>query len=367
MYIIWHDNDYDFARWVYLNSDLSKQSEKVLLRPIPKTNTKKNLLEIFEENTDFDILPVIKYETPDIILQYLDNHTKISQILFVTEFMTHTPQHHHPLQRFSRIYGASKLKLPVALVLPNTKIKLERKNGKYVPTRYKTNPLIYRIFLRTTKINKNPTLIFLWPEFEGYLKNDKKHPTAPFIDEQISRWFYFLNKAIKNKGSDYTSGSESTNQIQMMMETSKYKELKQIELINKWDSLYKLKTISILPTLELISIFKLDTKKLPSYFIKREFSLLFKPKGLHAPSTPFRTDPYAGMLCAYDNLFCRDENGLRNVNLILKAENIKYSETSFEETKHDKRNCPFLTENVSQKKSIDNINICALKGAVFPT
>jgi len=71
MYIIWHDNDYDFARWVYLNSDLSKQSEKVLLRPMPKTNTKSNLLDIFEENTDFDILPVIKYETPDIILQYI--------------------------------------------------------------------------------------------------------------------------------------------------------------------------------------------------------------------------------------------------------------------------------------------------------
>lgn len=355
MYIIWHDNDYDFGRWVYLNSDLSKQSEKVLLRPIPKTNRKSNLLDIFEENTDFDILPVIKYETPDIILQHVDEKNKESQILFVTEFMTHTPQHHHPLQRFSRIYGASKLKLPVALVLPNSKIKLERKNGKYLPTKYKTNPLIYHIFLRTTKINKNPTLIFLWPEFEGYLKNDKKHPTAPFMDEQISRWFYFLNKVIKNKNLDFNSDKEFAKQIQLMMKNSDYKDLKQIDLIKKWDSLYKLETIRILPTSDILNEFKLDNKKLPAYFLKREFSLLFEPKGLHAPSTPFRTDPYAGMLCAFDNLFCRDDNGFRNVNLILRAENIKHDETSFEEIKHDKDNCPFLIESVSKKRKIDKI------------
>ena len=355
MYIIWHDNDYDFARWVYLNSDLSKQVEKVLLRPIPKTNTKSNLLDIFEEDTDFDILPVIKYETPDIILQNIDEKTKKSQILFVTEFMTHTPQHHHPLQRFSRIYVASKLKLPVDLVLPNSKIKLERKNGKYVPTKYKTNPLIYHIFLRTTKINQKPTLIFLWPEFEGYLKNDKKHPTAPFIDEQISRWFYFLNKIIKNKDSDYNSDLEFKKQIQLMIKNSNYRDLKQIDLIKNWNSLYKLETIRIIPTKDIITEFKLDKKKLPPYFMKRDFSLLFEPKGLHAPSTPFRTDPYAGMLCAFDNLFCRDENGLRNVNLVLRAENIKYNETSFKEINHDKDNCPFLIENISRKKSVDKI------------
>lgn len=355
MYIIWHDNDYDFARWVYLNSDLSKQGEKVLLRPIPKTNKKSNLLDVFEEDTDFDILPVIKYETPDIILQYIDDKTKKSQILFVTEFMTHTPQHHHPLQRFSRIYGASKLKLPVALVLPNSKIKLERKNGKYVPTKYKTNPLIYHVFLRTTKVNKNPTLIFLWPEFEGYLKNDKKHPTAPFIDEQISRWFYFLNKVVKKNGISYNSDTEFKNQVQLMIKNSNYRDLKQSELIQKWDSLYKLETINIIPTKDIITKFKLDKKKLPSLFMKREFSLLFAPKGLHAPSTPFRTDPYAGMLCAFDNLFCRDENGLRTVNLVLRAENIKYYETSFEEIKHDKNGCPFLIENLSQKEDINKI------------
>lgn len=355
MFVIWHDNDYDFARWVYLNSNLSKISEKTLLRPIPKTNTKNNLVSIFSEKTDFDILPVIKFETPDIIIQYIDKHSKKSKILLVTEFMTHTPQHHHPLQRFSRIYGASKLKIPVALVLPNSKIKLERKDGNYKPTKYKTNPLIYHIFLRTTNINKTPTLIFLWPEFEGYLKNDKKHPTAPYIDEQINRWFYFLNKVIQNHNFDYTNDPEFVKQIMMMVDNSDYKNLKQKDLIKKWDSLYKLETIQILSTSNIINRFKLDKKKLPKSFIKREKTLLFQPKGLHAPSTHFRTDPYAGMLCAFDNLFCRDKNGERSVNLVLRAENIKYNETSFEEVKHEKVSCPFLIENISQKLSIGRI------------
>lgn len=357
MYVIWHDKDYDFGRWVYLNSNLPKIKEKTVLRPIPKTNKKSTILGIFEEKTDYDILPVIKYETPDIIIQHIDDSTKKSEILFVTEFMTHTPQHHHPLQRFSRIYGASKLKIPVALVLPNSKTKLERKKGIYKPTKYKTNPLIYHIFLRTTKTNDNPTLIFLWPEKEGYLKYDKKHPTAPFIDNEIKRWFYFLNNYIENNNVDFSKDREIQTQIKMMEKISDYDYLNQNELAKKWKTIYKLETIRIIPTKDVIDEFDLDNNKLCPTFMENTLTLIFEPKGLHAPSTPFRTDPYAGMLCAFDNLFCRGENNKRTINLILKAENINYSETSFKEITHDKKRCPFLISGISQtlsKKELEN-------------
>ncbi|ODS40368.1 MAG: hypothetical protein A7315_08805 [Candidatus Altiarchaeales archaeon WOR_SM1_79] len=356
MYVLWHDRDYDFGRWVYLNSDLSKIKEKTVLRPIPKTNAKSTILSIFEEETDYDILPVIKFETPDIIIQHIDENTKKSKIVFVTEFMTHTPQHHHPLQRFSRIYGSSKLKIPVALVLPNLKEKIERKEGVYKPTKYKTNPLIYHIFIRTTKINRTPTLIFLWPEKEGYLKYDKRHPTAPFIDDQINRWLYFLNKCIKDSNFNYEKDGELKKQIDMMMNLSNYKEFKQKELAKNWDSIYKLKTIRIIPTIDVINEFKLDKKRLNKNFMKNGLTLIFEPLGLHAPSTPFRTDPYAGMLCAFDNLFCRTEDDKREINLILRAENIEYKKTSFREIKHKKDKCPFINIGITQKLSIDQLN-----------
>lgn len=355
MYIIWHDRDYDFGRWVYLNSNLSKIKEKTLLRPIPKTNSKSAILNVFEEKTDYDILPVIKFETPDIIVQHIDDSSEKSKVIFVTEFMTHTPQHHHPLQRFSRIYGASKLKIPVALVIPNSKIKLERKGGIYKPTKYKTNPLIYHIFLRTTKSNKNPTLIFLWPDKEGYLKYDKRHPTAPLIDEQIKRWLYFLNKYVENNNIDFLKDKEIKTQIEMMEKISHYDYLSQEELSKKWKEIYKLKTIRIIKTADAIKEFGLDKNKLKKKFIENELTFIFEPKGLHAPSTPFRTDPYAGMLCAFDNLFCRGDDGKRTINLLLKAENIKHSETSFKEIEHDKEKCPFLVTEISQNLSTEDL------------
>ncbi len=94
MFVIWHDNDYDLARWVYLNSSLSKIGEKVLLRPIPKTNSSGTLLRSLTGDFDHHILPVIKYETPDIIIQRIDEKSRDSEVIFVTEFMTHTVNSH---------------------------------------------------------------------------------------------------------------------------------------------------------------------------------------------------------------------------------------------------------------------------------
>lgn len=355
MFVIWHDRDYDFGRWVYLNSNLSKIKEKTILRPIPKRNVKTTILNIFEEKTDYDILPFIKYDTPDIIIQHIDESNKKSKIIFVTEFMTHTPQHHHPLQRFPRIYVASKLKIPVALVMPNSKIKLERKNGVYKPTKYKANPLIYHIFLRTIKIDNNPTLLFFWPDIGGYLRYDKNHPTAPFINNQVKRWFYFLNKYIGIRNVNFLKDKEIKTQIEIMEKTSDYDYLSQKELVKKWKKIYKLKTIKIIKTEDAIKIFGLDKIKLKDRFIKNELTFIFEPKGLHAPSSPFRIDPYAGMLCAFDNFFCRGNDGKRTINLILRAKNINHYDTSFKEIQHVKEKCPFLIGGISNTLSVEEL------------
>lgn len=358
MIIIWHDNDYDLARWVYLNSFLKESKEKILLRPIPKTNSANTILRCLDGRYDYHILPVIKYETPDIIIQRINEKDNDSEILFVTEFMTHTPQHHHPLQRFSRIYGASNLKIPSVLLIPNTKIKLERRNDVYRPTSYRANPLIYHIFLKTTKVNKTPTLLFMWPDHEGYLKYDKNHPTAPQINEQVKRWFDLLNIIIQSEESNLIDCLPVKEQQEFMVATGKYQPLPHDEFIKNWQNIYKLTTIRIVNTQEALKEFKLDLKRLPEYFQKNEKTLIFEPEGLNAPATPFRTDPYAGMLCAFDNLFCRDKNGDRVLNLIFRAKNIKYEVSEnrniFVDLEHNKTTCPFL-KKVAREVAIKHL------------
>lgn len=361
MFIIWHDNDFDFARWVYLNSELKNFQEDVYLRPIPKNNSSNLLIEKLKKKHEFNLLPVIKYETPDIVVQYVSSNERVSRILFVSEFMTHTPQHHHPLQRFARIYGASSLGIPNSLVLPAQKVKLERKNKDYKPVMYHTNPLIYDIFLRTSYVNNTSSLMFLWPERNGYLRTDKKHPTAPLLEGQIIDWIDFLNSCIN--GNSYRK-----SQIEFMLAHSNYPkvELTHQYLIEHFSDIYGLQTVEIIDTQEAINRFNLDHTILNNIFLNNKYSLIFSPQGLNPPSSTFRTDPYAGMLCAFDNLFCRNENGERSVNLILVAKDVhavslnfmRYSSNTMIDRKtgapiirqrsfsHDSEICPFLHFNL---------------------
>ena len=343
MFTIWHDNDYDFAFWVYENSSLNQCKEETILRKLPNNNKPESLLGSLKTESDFLILPVIKYENPDIIIQHINKETKESRIVFVTEFMTHTPQWQHPAQRFSRIYGASRLGLPVSLVLPKTKIKLEKgRSGSYRETSYVCSPGIYTLFATTSIINSCPTLLFHWPDVEGYLKNDPLHPTAPFKEGEIVEWFAFLDLALSFKCT------LSNSFIQSHIEKLKKRGLKTV-LASNYDTIK-----GIFSTSKAISEYKLDVNRLTTSFITNKETLVFEPTGLAPPTSYFRTDPYAGMLCAFDYLFCRDRNAKRVVNLILKASDVELSKllesgTFIDKGGHNLVECPFSDFSVIKK------------------
>ena len=159
MYTIWHDNDFDFALWVYENSNLKR--EKVLLRPIPKTNSKSLIQSHLSEEFDYQILPVVKLESPDIIIQKIEKDS--SEIILVTEFMTHTPQWQHPAQRFARIYTSALLCIPVALIPNQKKMKFEKKRDTYKEVIYTCSPSVYSLFHKTALLTNGPVLLFFWP------------------------------------------------------------------------------------------------------------------------------------------------------------------------------------------------------------
>jgi hypothetical protein len=332
MFEIWHDNDFDLAHWLYLNSALSDQ--EVVLRQIPKTNSPSDLLKHFKNDSDLSILPSIKYETPDIILIRNDGKSK-PKIELVIEFMTHTPQHDHPLQRFTRIYGSAWLGIPSVLIIPEKKEKLEKgQKDSYKPTIYRANPLIYHLFLKTSAITKTPTLLLMWPEQDGYLKYDKRHPTAPKIEKNIALLIELVNGIVENRSTSSLVESHTSKQAS----AQKY---------NPNGNNYDLTSGEVMKTAKLLSRFEKYLKgEVVNRLNERVESFVYTPKGLKDASSSFRTDPYAGKVCAFDILFCRDLAGVRTRNLVLQANKVpsksKNSPTLINEA-HDETNCPFIS------------------------
>lgn len=334
-YIIWHDNDYDLAFWVYKNSILNRFN--VELRCIPKTNSYKQILDSFSEDHTRTVLQYIKFETPDIIIQKVDS-TRNNPVLCVTEFMTHTPQWQHPAQRFSRLYSASLLKTPSALVLPERKIKWEKgPRQSYKATNYVCSPSVYELFVQSTLKNNTPTLIFNWPERDGYLAYDKSHPTAPYIREDIINWLNFLNMCIINEGVLQQHEYEET--FTRMKGIAKEKSIDDFDTIE-----------GIFDTDYIVKTFNLDLSIFNERYTNNKKTLVFKPNGLKCKNTKFRTDPYAGMLCAFDVLFCRDNDFKRNVNLLLIAKNVKMKEVKFIKDTHIISDCPFSRDDIPLEK-----------------
>lgn len=329
-YIIWHDNDFDLAFWVKNNSILN--NKKVQLRCIPKTNKPSQIMNYFNDDCTKAVMKYIKYETPDVIIQKIDD--KLNPVVCVTELMTHTPQWQHPAQRFTRLYTSSILKTPTALIIPQRKVKWEKgSRTDYKQTSYSCSPSVYQLFVDATNKNNTPTLIFNWPNFEGYLLYDEKHQTSPFIDDEISKWFKFVNLCIEKDGvlnkSDYS------------LILDKMKSKAEEKLPEDFDTIR-----DVLDTDRVIDEFKLDKNKLSTSFLTNKKTLVFAPNGLKCQNSKFRTDPYAGMLCAFDIMFCRDENFKRTVNLLLIAKNVKKSQIRFEDNAHISKQCPFINQDM---------------------
>ncbi|MDO8572031.1 MAG: hypothetical protein Q7R79_05110, partial [bacterium] len=185
--------------------------------------------------------------------------------------------------------------------------------------------------------------LFFWPEVGGYLQYDKQHPTAPFTSEQIERWFSFLNDTIR----DIKNPRAAQEQYDLMVKQGKHEKRDHDAFVAGWQEVYAMTTIRVIDTQEVIREFKLDKSKLPASFLKKEKTLVFEPDGLKAQASAFRTDPYAGMLCAFDNLFCRDQDKGRVLNLILRAKNVRLGSSgsrTFIDIIHNTKECPFMIE-----------------------
>ncbi len=347
---IWHDNDFDLAHWVYKHSP-TLLGTSVTFRQIPKTNNPTDLMRHLKNESDLEILRAIKYETPDLIITKIDNSENKSRILLVAEFMTHTPQHDHPLQRFTRIYGAAFQGIPSVLLIPAKKEKLEKgRRGTYVPVMYRANPLIRHLFIRTTQVTSTPTMLMLWPEHEGYLKFDKSHPTSPRVEGDLIKFFEVLENLLN--GRSIQSISESWLQKEIIASGYIKPDLENYDLT----TLFENETSELDLGISSTGLFNQNPK-----LRQRSKTIVYSPMGLNSGSSGFRTDPYAGKTCAFDVLFCRDDEGVRYKNLVLRANGIAAmngSSPTLPANQHDESSCPFISASSIAKAWQHFSNFC---------
>ena len=154
--------------------------------------------------------------------------------------------------------------------------------------------------------------------------------------------FDFVNQIVGSKDTNVVV----TNHIERQKKISGYKES---------GNQYELTSGEVIATKKLITQFKGSiSNRVSSDLLKKDESFLYSPLGLKSSASAFRTDPYAGKVCAFDILFCRDSKGIRYRNLVLVANKIA-SQTKGVPTlvskQHDSTTCPFMcTTNLDSAK-----------------
>ena len=179
---------------------------------------------------------------------------------------------------------------------------------------------------------------------------DESHQTSPYPKDDVIEWFEFVNKCIEKSGTlEKTDYKKVLDKMKSKAEIKKPEDFDTIRGISKTD--------------EIIKEFKLDRQKLSSRFLLNENTLVFAPNGLRCTNSKFRTDPYAGMLCAFDIMFCRDNNFNRKMNLLLICKNVKKSEINFTDVIHKDEECPFINTNISLNRT--HLNTCCFTQAKY--
>jgi len=359
MYVVWHDTDYDLALWFHENSLLAEHPD-VELRKLPADNSPESIRRILHDAAGRSILPLIRFEMPDLILESFDESKDLADPLLVLEFMTQTPQWQHPSQRFARIYGAALAHVPSGLILPKRKTKLERKGRQgYKDVGYRCSPSVYNAFWRLSNFTKTPALLFHWPDRNGYLRIDETRPNSPRVEEDVSLLFAIVNEAISLGHDPFRwddsrhgpfSSDHLNNRLALMADEASTPRQERFGTLRE-----------NIPTDEFLDKYKL--RKVPTWSSvpKRESIVVFAPGGLSPPSSKFRTDPYAGMLCAFDVLFCRAESGNRVKNLALLARGVSATDAQGfaidvdKDASHVSSPCPFRDPTLAARMTAEQI------------
>lgn len=339
---IWHARDIDSIKWFLKGIGETSGWQDVQI-PNPGSAEFLNLPEPLKR--------ILALDKPDLIVTMAPNGVDIPVLSI--EITTTTPQSQHAKQRVARLVAAAEEGIPSIYIIP----KLKKSGG----SSYRLGSDLYYCLNKITEINKTPCTLFFYPDEEGVLQKDRRHPGQPCLNKQPTKdCFEYIKEVLK-----YYRTNSSFKGIFTSSEIVKNKTLATRKVGNERPvTIENFETLELIKTDSLIDYIKQNSSlseshitktigDLPDRISNREYSLIFKPSGrmlAHAG------DPYVGMFSFFDYVFCRSGGHIedRHTNLIylpLKEESRSiYSDfggNGFQ--KYWKEKCPFSKDKFSYK------------------
>ena len=339
---IWHARDIDSTKWFLKGINEQKGWTDVHI-PNPGSAEFLNLPEPLKR--------ILALDKPDLIVSVAPNGVDIP--ILSIEITTTTPQSQHAKQRIARLIAAAEEGIPSIYIIPEKKCS----GGSM----YGLGNDLFTCLEKISKINNIPCSLFAFPDNNGVLVHDKRHPGQPCLKEQSTKNFFSYVKEILS----YYRKNNSFVNINKKSEIVS-KDLKKINQIAKKSpvKIENFLTLELIETSNLASYLKENTElskqwiqktieAFPSRICTRKKTLIFKPQGRMLEHAG---DPYVGMYSFFDYMFCRNGKHIedRHTNLVYMPlkEHSRSIYTDFGGKgfkKYWEKQCPFSKEKISFK------------------
>lgn len=312
-------------------------------RKLPTQNISKQFTQLPAYISD-----ILYLDKPDIILSgSLDGEHE--KPIFSIEFAACTPHYQHSVQRFSRMMASVVNACPSIIIIP--KAKRENDQGKRL---YKRSRAIEYGAVRLMDIYNTPAFIFDWEDEDGILKNEGSTGLPLMNTDSINQLKILLSNSIAQfHNIDYIGALWRMPIVKQIVDQARERAYSggapSIARPGGGTGGTSKSKLDLVETAELIEsikkksgIHKAQIKKISSFIILRDESLLFYPTRV----TAHAGDPYVGMIGYYDIAFCRVGKSTRDrsYNLVAHCENVSIDEINSSMTQFNKTKCPFIKD-----------------------
>ena len=279
-YLIYCD---DFQEGIWFQS-LDARLTDAKLEVIPSQREKIERLGLYS---------VLKYDRPDIILQYNN------EIIFVLERTVEVPSGHNVGQRYGRLLAAAEAGIPAVYFGPYAAYK---HGGNTAGPRYMNLRLFYAL-RKVSKMYNTAVTTINWPVDHQYevLRTPEKDKR---LKQYLQLFFDYYDHNGSNGLSDYIYHSDFQRQQYLEQDNFAQREIRNPE---QYD--VPPESLEIISTTEFNRRYGLD-----AHFANQIQCVVL----YHVGMTNIRSDPYTGMAALYTNLY-----GDENSAVILEFANIE--------------------------------------------
>lgn len=373
-FIIYHDKNLNFAKYVIANSSLQKFKDKlscdIQIEQLPNNNAKG-----FPKLAD-KVRELLFFAKPDVVI-CLDDETNPIVPVFAFELTNHVPARDHWLQRFNNLVGCAQMSVAGAYIIPFDLSERENFSGEVDGT-------FFYAYDRVMEIHNTPFYIAEWESNKKSLNADSEYPDLPDRNSKpIKNVFTFLNKVISylTLGKDIQSLMKDRLIVNLRNDIRKkaYSKIPKVSDFGRLNHQINKEYLSYQDFTTWLKEKKIKFPKypeLPDRIQKRDKYLIFTPaigyrgkdaevirEKLNIRIKDKGADPYLGQPLAFDYLFCRlgETPYDRDCNLVIDLTVLEFIDIAQYHTNIWTK-CPLQHENFSEIKNVPKYTMFLTKG-----